>query len=140
MNRLLILSILGASLSSCASTPTPNPWDDIVVPAEGATVPLDCGEFPLPNDLSEDDITYSADGVRALEAYRVCSETNQQIGAAHAEQVDDLRRGTAALVDAGKHQRAIAEMRREMLEEERRHALWERVQYWVVILAMAAAL
>lgn len=139
MRTLLTLLIVGV-VTACTATPVENPWDDISVSADDATRPVHCGSFPLPDVFDGDNITYSAAGVRALDTYRVCAEGNHDIADAHADQIEEHRRAAQALVDAGRHQKRIADMRAEMLADERRHMVWERVQYWVVIVAMAAAL
>jgi len=127
-----ILLIAGAALSACA-TPPANPWQGITVDTNPATRPLDCGSFPMPADYLGDGIAYDLAGVNALEAYRTCSEANETIAAAHAEQIGELRTATAALVEAGKSQRNIADMRAEMLEDERRHHFWQSIGYWILI-------
>ena len=144
MKTLLTSWIVGASLilvSGCAVTPAENPWDDIELQQEVATDPQDCGEFPLPDvvDATSNSITYDVDGTRKLDLYRECAAVNQAVAVERTDEVNQHRIAEAALVDAGKHQRAIAEMRREMLEEERRARAWNNVTYWVLIGLLGAA-
>ena len=131
--------IAGASIAGCATAPN-DPWADIEIPPPGAARPVDCGGFPIPDEIGTDSIIYDRDGVEALEIYRVCADGNWEIANAHADQVDAQRIQADALVDAGRHQKRIADMRQEILEEERRHMLWERLGYWAALLALAAAL
>ena len=81
-------------------------------------------------------IVYDVDGVNALEAYRTCSEANQTIASENALQVDQLKIARKGLTEAGQAQRNIADMRQQMLEDERRHHLIQSVGYWVVMLGL----
>lgn len=140
MNRLVIFSILGLSLSGCASAPPVNPWDDLTTDTNPAVTSIDCGRFPAPSDATDSMIVYDMVGVNALEDYRSCAEANQSIVDLHAAQIGELKVARGALVSAGKHQRNIADMRLEMLEDERRHNFWTSLGYWVVIVGLGAAL
>lgn len=137
MKRSLTFLIVGLSLSGCA-TVEENPWADLVVETEPAETALDCGSFPMPAASDGQGITYDAAGVNALEAYRTCSEANQGIANEHAAQVDQLKIVRQALTEAGQAQRNVAEMRQEMLEEERRHHFWQSLGYWVLIIGAVA--
>lgn len=139
MRKWLLLLMVGAGLNGCAATPAPNLWDDIEVPTGAAVTPLDCGQFPLPTIFNDAGASYDKAGVNLLEAYRVCAETNAEAGVANAEQIEFLRLAATDLVVAGQHQRHIADMRLEMLEDERRHNFWTSVGYWVVIVALGYA-
>ncbi len=99
-----------------------------------AAAALDCGPFPYPTRATAAEITYDEAGTNALEAYRVCSEANQDNVDEHAAQIQQLKVARAALVDAGKAQRNIANMRQQMLEDERRHHFWQSLGYWVLIV------
>lgn len=136
MRRYLTFLIAGLSLSGCA-TVEENPWADLVVETEPAVTALDCGSFPMPISSGEG-IVYDLAGVNALEAYRVCSEANQDIANEHAAQVDQLKIVRQALTEAGQAQRNVAQMRQEMLEEERRHHFWQSLGYWVLIVGAVA--
>jgi len=140
MKTWLIFLIGGVSLSGCATTPPPNPWDDLTTETEPAATPIDCGRFPAPTEATESMIVYDTAGVNELEAYRVCSEANTAIADEHAEQIGELKTARAALVEAGQSQRNIADMRETMLEDERSHHFWQSLGYWVIIIAAVAAL
>jgi len=58
----------------------------------------------------------------------------------HAAQIGQLKVARKALVEAGQAQRNIADMRQEMLEDERRHHFWQSIGYWVAIIGMGLAL
>ena len=139
MSRLLICLIAGAIFSGCA-TQTPNPWTGIEVSSKAAATPVDCGRFPLPSDVVGTGIVYDNAAANDLEAYRACSEANKGIAAEHAQQIDQLHIATRGLVEAGKAQRNIADMRAEMLSDERRHHFFSTIGYWVVILGLGVAL
>ena len=116
--RLFIVLVLGC-LAGCATSPSPDPWADIEVQEPGAIKPLSLPEFPSPVSMTEDTVTFDLDGANAVSAYIVVAEGNTDIGAAHAMQIDDLRIAAKALVEAGKAQRKVADLRQEILEEER---------------------
>jgi len=136
--RTLVLCLI-AGLSSCASQP-PNPWESIDVPRGTITQPIELGKFPLPSQTRVENILYDTQGVNDLEAYRLTAEANTAIATAHAEQIEALRKGIEGLVEAGKAQRRIADMRQEILEEERRHWMFEKVGYWFAIIGLGLAL
>lgn len=137
MKKFLTSLIVGLSLSACA-TVEENPWADLTVETDPAEAALDCGSFPMPVLSDEVGITYDLAGVNDLEAYRTCSEANQGIANEHAAQIDQLKVARKALVEAGEAQRNVAEMRQEMLEEERRHHFWQSLGYWVLIIGAVA--
>ncbi len=137
MNRLLILLIIG-SISGCATSPPESPWEGLTVDTRPAVASLDCGPFPLPTRATAVEIVYDEAGVNALEVYRVCSEANQDNVDEHAAQIMQLKVARNALVDAGKAQRNIADMRAEMLEDERRHHFLQSVGYFVLIIGAIA--
>jgi len=146
MKAWLIWLALGASLSlssGCASTPAPDPWGDVEIPGDPATQPVALPEWPQPTDFTEGTVTFDLAGAHVLEVWRVAALGNTEIAAAHADQVDDLRDAARSLVEAGKAQRKVAELRREILEEERRAHLWEKTGLWamlVLVIAGAAVL
>jgi len=141
MNRLLTCLIIGASLSSgCATSPPISPWEGLSVETDSATAALDCGLFPAPIKATEVEIVYDGGGVNDLEAYRVCSEANEGNVDEHAAQIKQLKIARKGLTEAGQAQRNIADMRAEMLDDERKHHFWQSIGYWVVIGAMGFAL
>ena len=142
MKTWLTLLAVGASLSlsGCASAPTPDPWGEVNVPAEPATIPVVLPEWPQPVDFTEQTVTFDLAGANVLEVWRVAALGNTEIAAAHADQIDDLRDAARSLVEAGKAQRKVAELRREILEEERRAHTYEKVGLWaLVVLVIAGA-
>lgn len=145
MKVWLTLLALGASLSlsGCASTPSPDPWGSIELPGEPATIPEPLPDWPQPTDFDEDSVTFDLAGARVLKQWEVIALGNTEIAAAHADQIDDLRDAARSLVEAGKAQRKVAELRREILEEERRAHTYEKIGLWamlVLVIAGAAVL
>jgi hypothetical protein len=143
---LLTLLIVGASLTGCAATPSPDPWQTVEVPERSAQQPLPQPDRPLPDEIigeGEDQVwVYDRSGVERLEAYVVTAEGNQQLALEHAGRIDDLQQAVGDLVSAGKGQRRVADLRLEILEEERRHHAWEKLGYYagmVLVIFGAAA-
>ena len=143
MSRLPTFWMVGLSLlilSGCAASPPVSPGEGLSVETDSATAALDCGGFPAPTGATGTEIAYDQAGVNDLEAYRVCSEANQGNVDEHAAQIRQLKIARKGLTEAGQAQRNIADMRAEMLEDERKHHFWQSLGYWVVIGAMGFAL
>ena len=136
MKRYLLLLIL---LGGCASGPPENPWDGIEVQSKPAATPVDCGRFPMPSEVIGESIVYTNSGANDLEAYRQCSEANRGIASEHAQQIDQLHIATRGLVEAGQAQRRVADLRQQILQEERRHWFWERLSYWAGFIVIGVA-
>lgn len=138
MRRLLILLLAGALSSACTTTPL-DPWADLEADARPAVRPQELPRWPQPIEATESTVTFDLDGTRALDAYRAAGATNTRIAEANADQVDALNEAAGHLIAAGRGQRQIAELRAEMLEDERRHHLFTSIGYWVVIVALGVA-
>ena len=136
--RLTIFLIAGVVLSGCATAP--NPWQDLTVDTSPAATPIDCGSFPYPTGVQDESIIYDNAGVNDLERYRECSEANEAIAQEHALQIGYLKQSRYHLVEAGKAQKSIADMRQTMLEDERKHRFWSSIGYWIVIIGLGSAL
>jgi len=130
--RNWLLSFLAGSLLGCATAQT-NPWDSIEIPSEAIETPLPCYELPEPVALDEI-------GRGRIDAMRECAMANYDIASEHIVQIESMRDATRDLVDAGKHQRRIAEMKQEMLDDERKSNFFEKIGLYAVILAMGLAL
>lgn len=135
MRHILILLLL----AGCAAAPV-NPWDTVEVPTEPAITPLDCSEWPLPVDFTDTSLAFDLDGARLLDAYRACAEANAVIASENAKALDKTNEAVRDLVDAGQAQRRIAEMRAEMLDDERKHHFWQSIGYYVVIIGLGLAI
>ena len=137
--RLAISLILGALLSGCATVPN-NPWQGLDVDTSPATTPLDCGTFPFPSETYPTHVVYDKSGLNDLDAYRTCSEANEGIAIEHALQIHQLKLARKGLTEAGQAQRRIADMKQEMLDDERKHNFFEKIGLYVVIIGMGIAL
>lgn len=87
-------------------------------------------------------MTFDLSGARALESYRVAGEGNTELAEEHAAQIDDLKDAAATLVETGQAQRRVADLRLEILQEERRHHFIEKITLYMgaLLLLGAAAL
>ncbi len=137
MRALIVVVVF---LSGCAVAPPENPWNDIEVPTESAERPLELPQWPLPTSFTDTEATFDLEAVRALEAHRVVADANTAIATAHAGQIDELRSAAGYLVEAGAAQRRVADLRLEILEEERRSWLWQKMGYLTGYLLIAAAI
>ncbi len=128
-------------LSGCAGTPpASDPWAEIEVPTESAERPLELPQWPLPTSFTDSSATFGLEAVRALEAHRVVADANTAIATAHAGQIDELRAAAGYLVEAGAAQRRVADLRLEILQEERRSWLWQKMGYLTGYLLIAVAI
>jgi len=142
MSQFLTSCIIGLNLilSGCAASPPNSPWEGLSVETDSATAALDCGGFPAPTSATGTEIAYDQAGVNDLEAYRVCSEANQANVDEHAAQIKQLKIARKGLTEAGQAQRNIADMRAEMLEDERKRNFFEKIGLYAVIIGMGLAL
>ncbi len=133
MRPIIILALL---LGGCA-TPTPNPWLGLDIDLSRATDPIHCVP-PRPDEVIGQSIVYTT--AHALEAYRVCSAANEAIVTEHVAQIGQLKIARKGLVEAGLAQRHIADMRAEMLRDERRHHLVQSIGLYAIIIGMGFSL
>jgi len=137
--RMWLTFLISFALVSCA-TPIPNPWIGLDTDLSPAATPLDCGSFPLPSESHKTHVVYDKAGLNDLNAYRRCSEANEAIVTEHALQIGQLKLARKGLVEAGQAQRHIADMREEMLRDERRHHLFQSIGLYAIIIGMGVAL
>lgn len=109
-----------ATIAGCASAPeTPNPWTDLERADPAVTYPA---ELPLlAEDLSNLDVVLDV----ALE--------NSEIAAANADALAAMSRAHNALIDAGASEHELGQLRRRLLEEERRARLWDRLSVMSIV-------
>ncbi len=129
----LVLSV--ALLAACAATP--NPWESLDVPREPTTRPADLPRFPLPSEVSDSGVTYDETGTRLLDGYKTACEAADAIAREVAAKADAYQDALAACRDAGLAQRAVAELRAEMVREYRRRLWFERAGFVIVIVGLA---
>lgn len=138
MKRLAILLIAGI-VAGCATTPTPSPWN-IPKIEDAATQPADLPTLPEAQVIRSDGVEYLAftrGGAGVLQAFVETAESNTEIAAANAAALDATSEGYNSLIDAGASQRRLADLRQELLEEERRA---HKVDSWLyrALLGVAA--
>lgn len=144
--KRLVLSLISLSLASCASSQVLNPWDGLTTETEAAATPLDCGSFPLPTETikdNNDNIThgvYDQPSMNDLNDYRKCSEANEGIATEHVLHIGQLKLARKGLTEAGRAQRNIADMREQMLKDERQHHFFQSIGLYAVIIGMGFAL
>lgn len=65
---------------------------------------------------------------------------NYDIANEHITQIEEMRDAAENLIDAGQHQRHIAEMKQEMLDDERKRNFFEKIGLYALIIGMGLAL
>ena len=95
--------------------------------------------WPVPEVFDESGATFTLEQLRVLDAYRETAQANTAIAEQHQKQIEALQDALEALVEAGMAQRVVADMRQQMLEEERRHNTYEKVGLYAIILALGVA-
>lgn len=88
--------------------------------------------------FTDDTVTFDLDGAQELDAFKTAAEANTVIAAENAAALDHTNDAVGALVEAGQAQRAIADMRAEMLADERRHNFFEKIGLWVLVIGLGA--
>jgi len=138
MKHYLTLFLIGTLCSACATT-QPNPWDSIELDEKPVEAPLVLPELPKPTIVG-DTVVLSPDQAAQVRDYGIIARANTIMAQEYAKAINERQRANTALVGAGKAQRIQSEMRLEMLEDERRHNFFTSIGYWVVIIALGAAL
>ena len=127
-----ILLITGVSLAGCsAQPPLPDPFEGLRVEV-GAATPVPVPDWPAPMEFTEGTVTFDLEGARRLEAYREVSLANHEIAEANAVSTIEMQRAFNAAVDMGSEQRRIAELRQQIINQERQHHFWEKVTAYAV--------
>ena len=138
--RWLTLLAVGASLSSgCASTPPADPWASIAPHDEVVAQPVALGAWPAPVSETLTTVTFDLPGAVALLEFQTASEGNYRVAAALADQVTELHAEADHLVAAGRAQRRVADLLKEVIAEERRHHAWEKAGLYAAIVLLIAA-
>ena len=119
MTRLLTLLVIG-TLTGCVSTPIELPDWEIPEATETATYPLSLPERPAATVNAAGMAEFTKEGMLQLRRYTVAAETNTEIATANAVALEAQSRAFNALIDAGKLQRQVGQIRGELLEIERR--------------------
>lgn len=124
--------------TGCATTPEPNPWD-LQVGTTPATQPFRLPNKCIPSEVTDNAAIFNVQGIQCLQGYYEIAEANTVIAGAHADQVDRLKDSVTALNEAGAAQRRVADIRKQILEEERKHHFFEKLGLWgLVALSISA--
>ena len=124
---------LSVCVLSCA-TPADN-WN-ITIPDSEVPEVIELPAFPDPIESNNDMAVYSKDAVKEMVLYTIAAKANTGAGEELAEEVKDLRRGAEKLVEIGKIQENISNMKGEALDDERQHNFFMTIGYWAVILGL----
>ena len=117
MVRLLVFMVL---LAGCVSEPMPLPdWNELEPIKTEIQQPIVLPELPIPSS-DGDKVVFTKDQFQVLTRYITISGGNFTIATANADALKAMETAYKYLIDAGKLQRQIAEIRAELLEIERR--------------------
>lgn len=119
MQKWQMLLLIGI-LTGCSSTPVELPEWDIPEANVQAQYPLSLPERPPASIGQSGNAEFTQAGMLQLQRYAVTSETNFTIAQANAEALEAQSRAYNSLIDAGKMQHQVAQIREELLEIERR--------------------
>ena len=137
MKHISKLLIVGACLTGCA-VQSPDPWAQLEPDETPSVKP-----FPLPDRCVpvEIDGNYVIDRsfVNCLDDYYTISEGNTDIASALAGQVDALKQANNELIQAGQAQRRVADIRQQIIEEERRSHFIQSIALWTGMIIAAGA-
>ena len=129
---VLIFLIAGSAVTGCAVAPS-NPWDDVEVDLSPAVRPDRLPDRPIPV-VHPDGFLYDREGLQALDEYFTLAEAAEDIAHLNADEIDQLKRASKALIEAGQAQRRQTEITKDILEDERRHHAWEKAGLYVIML------
>jgi len=134
-SHLLILPLLLA----CATNPVTLPDWDIEKASIEAQSPLTLPVLPQAG-ISGDLATFDKAAMEQLQRYVITSEGNVEIAQANAEALKSQSQAYNSLIDAGRMQQQISQIRQQLLDEEKKahfvDNLWHR---GVIILGVLAA-
>ena len=138
-NYPIVMALL--CLSGCSSfEPRDNPWADVEQIPETAPTPAHIlPEFPEFGTSADGLITITPAEGRDLLLLIEASEGNVEILENHAAQIVELRVSHNALARAGQHEYELAELRAQIIDEERRARIWDQITSWVIIAILGVA-
>ncbi len=67
--------------------------------------------------------------------FQTIAEGNTEIAKAHAAQIVELQKALAGMLEAGRAQRRVSDLRLEILQEERRQHVIEKIGLYALMLA-----
>lgn len=92
-------------------------------------------DWPEPVSETDETVTFDLDGATALLKFQTTAEGNTKIAKAHAAQIVELQHALAGMLEAGRAQRRVSDLRLEILQEERRQHVIEKVGLYVLMIA-----
>jgi len=137
--RLWLSCLILGALSACSSTPLELPSCEIPQAPAVAQFPLSLPE--LPQEVSSTDLTATFDipGMQQLKRYRIASETNLTIGKANALALEARNESINALIECTRYQKIWAEVREDMLQQERfSHSMDNYLHRGIIVLGALA--
>jgi len=134
------LFLLIGIIAGCSSTPVSLPSWDIPQATEKAQHPLELPVRPQATLSVTGMAEFSQEGMLQLQRYAAASEANYAIARANAQALEAQSRAYNALIQAGKLQRQVAEIRAELLEIERRDHFIDVWFYRGIIILGAVAM
>jgi hypothetical protein len=87
-----------------------------------------------PFTVTDDGFLYGRTGVDCLESYFIIAEGNTDIGEALSKQVALLKQERNELILAGRSQRKVADLRQNIIEQERRQHWFEKAGLYAIML------
>ena len=140
--RLCAICLIAGALIGCSSTPLELPTCEIPKAPAEAQHPLSLPELPVEVSSTETTATFDIAGMMQLKRYRIASETNERVSNLNAKALEARNESINALIECTKYQKVWAEVREEMLQQERfNHSMdnyWHRAI--IVLGALAVAL
>lgn len=133
--------VAGASLSlillssGCVTSPSPDPWASITLTDKIPAQPIQLVEWPEPAEVTEARVSFDLEGATALLKFQTIAEGNTEIAKAHAAQIVELQKALAGMLEAGRAQRRVSDLRLEILQEERQQHLIEKIGLYVLMVA-----
>jgi len=131
--------LLTGILTACQANPVQLPSWDIETAEITVQKPIPLPVLPQAG-LFGQLATFDKAAMEQLQRYTVTSKGNYQIALANAEALESQARAYNSLIEAGKMQRQIAEIRQQLYDEEKqRHFvdnLWHR---GIIVLGLIAA-
>lgn len=129
--RTWILSLIGLTLVGCASRPAVELPDWTIAEREPSEIamPLELPQLcaiPWPED--------SLPCWSALDQYDIASGTNVEIAVANIDALRQTEQAYDRLVEAGKLQNELAQIRQDLLDEERRQRELDKWWYRSIIV------
>ena len=137
--RLCVICLITGVLIGCSSTPLELPTCEIPQAPAEAQHPLGLPELPVEASSTDSTATFDLAGMMQLKRFRIASETNLTIGKANALALEARNESINALIECTRYQKIWAEIREDMLQQERFNHSMDNYWHRGVILLGALA-